>query len=76
MDLFKAYVSQGGGALVVLHDIALAAKYADRLIWLKGGAVIADGTVENTLTEARLADVYGIEARVEGHRVELLGKLN
>jgi iron complex transport system ATP-binding protein len=27
MELFKTYVAKGGGALVVLHDIGLAAKY-------------------------------------------------
>ena len=34
MTLFRDYVDAGGGALIVLHDIALAAKYADRLLWI------------------------------------------
>jgi len=55
MDLFQSFVSKGGGALVVLHDIALAAKYADRLIWMKDGAIVATGTVEKTLSAERLA---------------------
>lgn len=71
MNLVKAFVERGGGALVVMHDIEMAARYADRLVWLCGGRVIADGSPQDTLTEARLADVYGVAARVEGRRVQI-----
>lgn len=73
MDLFRSFVSKGGGALVVLHDIALAARFADRLIWMQAGQVVAAGSPEETLTAARLADIYGVRARVEGRSVEMLG---
>ena len=75
MDLFKTYVSKGGGVLVVLHDITLAAKYADRLIWIKDGQTVADGSPEETLTEQRLADIYAIKATVQGRSVTIEGKL-
>lgn len=64
MALFRAFADRGGGALVVLHDLALAARYADRLIWMRDGAIVADGPVTETLTEARIADVYGVRARI------------
>lgn len=73
MDLFRTFVSEGGGALVVLHDIALAARYADRLIWMQAGQILADGTPEETLTDSRLAEIYGVRARIDGRSVELLG---
>ena len=66
MDLMQDYVTQGGGALIVLHDINLAAKYADRLIWIKGGRIIAKGSPKATLTPERLAQIYDIRARVDG----------
>ncbi len=75
MDLIKAYVENGGGALVVLHDISLAAKYADRIIWMKNGKIIADGSPYETLSEKRLADIYGIRASVKGARVLIEGAL-
>lgn len=79
MDLIEHYVRRGGGALVVLHDISLALRYASRLLWMSEGRVIADGSPENTVTEARLAEVYGVKARVEaggaGTRIELLSVL-
>ena len=73
MDLFKAFVSKGGGALIVLHDIALAAKYADRLIWMKDGEIVADGATETTLSTQRLSEVYGVRADVSGRDVRMLG---
>ncbi|MEL6227750.1 MAG: ABC transporter ATP-binding protein [Pseudomonadota bacterium] len=73
LDLVAAYVARGGGALVVLHDIALAARYASRLIWMKDGEIIADGTPELTLTSDRLEQVYGVRAAVDGVKVEIAG---
>lgn len=75
MDLLKSYVEGGGGALVVLHDIALAAKYASRLIWIKDGIIIADGSPEETLSEGRLSEIYGVKARVSGRSVTIDGAL-
>ncbi len=65
MTLIRQYVdNKGGGALCVLHDIDLAARYADRLIWMKDGAVVADGTPHETVTRERLAAIYGVAATV------------
>lgn len=75
MDLIAAYVGEGGGALVVLHDVALAARYASRLVWMKAGRILADGPPEETLSEARLAEIYGVRARIDGARVEIEGAL-
>ncbi|MEM9387046.1 MAG: ABC transporter ATP-binding protein [Pseudomonadota bacterium] len=65
MALLRKYVERGGGALVVLHDIALAARFADRLLWLHDGQLIADGSPRETLTAQRLRTVFGMEASVE-----------
>lgn len=70
MKLIRDYVSHNAkkprGALVVLHDISLAARNADRLVWMKDGRVAAQGTPADTLTADRLAEIYGVKARVEG----------
>lgn len=75
MDLVAAFVRNGGGALVVLHDIGLAARYADRLMWMAKGSIIADGPPKETLTEMRLAELYGVKARIDGLRVEIDGAI-
>lgn len=73
LDLIDEYVARGGGALVVLHDIQMAARYASRLIWMKDGRILADGPPEKTLTVDRLTEIYGVEARVNGRQIEWIG---
>lgn len=77
MKLIKNYVQQSReaprGALVVLHDIGLAARNADRLVWMKSGKIVANGTAKETLTADRLAQVYGVKARVENMDVIVEG---
>lgn len=75
MDLIRTFVANGGGALVVLHDLMLAARYASRLLWMKDGRIVADGPPAQTLSADRLADIYGVRGRVDGTRVELEGPL-
>ena len=73
LNLIKDFVDQGGGALVVLHDIALAARYATRLIWMNEGRLVADGAPAETLSAERIQSVYGVKAQVSGVSVEIEG---
>jgi len=73
LDLIADYVASGGGALVVLHDIQMAARYASRLIWMKDGHILADGPPAETLTTERLEQVYGIRAQINGPQITLQG---
>ena len=73
MDITRAFVGRGGGALIVLHDVALAARYANRLLWMKDGRIVAHGTPGQTLTAERLAAIYGVRACVDGLSIALEG---
>ncbi|MEM8617125.1 MAG: ABC transporter ATP-binding protein, partial [Pseudomonadota bacterium] len=73
LDLIAEYVEQGGGALVVLHDIQMAARYASRLIWMKDGRILADGPPKETLTVERLQTVYDIRAKIDGLKIDMAG---
>ena len=64
MRLLRTGADAGRGVLVVMHDAALAARIADRLLWMADGRIVADGSPEETLTPARLAEVYGVQAAV------------
>lgn len=64
LRLLRKAADAGCGVLVVMHDTALAAGAADRLLWMAGGRIVADGTPEETLTAARLLEVYGVRANV------------
>ncbi|TCS64755.1 ABC transporter ATP-binding protein [Varunaivibrio sulfuroxidans] len=50
--------------VLVTHDLSLAARFAERVIFLKNGRLVAHGPSESVLTGALLADVYDIEAEV------------
>ncbi|MEM9751282.1 MAG: ABC transporter ATP-binding protein [Pseudomonadota bacterium] len=73
LDLIADFVKGGGGALVVLHDIELAARYASRLIWMKNGRILADGPPGETLSSERLEEVYGVRASIDGLRINMAG---
>ena len=59
----------GGAVVVVLHDLALAAAWADRVLVLAGGRVAAHGTPADVLTTALLTDVYDHPVDVLPHPV-------
>jgi iron complex transport system ATP-binding protein len=51
--------------LVVLHDLSIAMRHADRVLVMQQGNVRADGAPEEALSASLLAAVYGVQARVE-----------
>ena len=57
---------------MVLHDLNLAARYADHLVVMGGGRVLARRATRATvLTEELVRDAFGLEARIvagPGHR--------
>ncbi len=63
-NLLRQYVDQGSGAMIVLHEIPLAAQIADRLIWMKNGSIYAQGTPEETLTSEMMNEIYEVKAHV------------
>ena len=65
MRLLRQFVDAGGGALVVLHEVALAARYADRIAWMRGGRILGGGPPKAAVTEETISAVYDISAKVE-----------
>lgn len=59
---------RGLGIVLVLHDLAQAMNYADRVVVLDLGAVVADGPPETVLTEQLISVVWGVPARWLGER--------
>ena len=55
---------RGTTVAIVLHDLNLAARYADHLIAMKGGRIVAEGTAADVVTEDLVRDVFGLDSRV------------
>ncbi len=53
---------RGTTIVMVLHDLNLAARYADVLVAMVGGRIHASGTPETVLTEAMVRDVFGLDS--------------
>lgn len=58
MQIARDYARDGGGVLAILHDLNLASAFADRLVLMKDGAVVAQGTPRAALTAPLLKTVF------------------
>ena len=73
----RALADTGRTVVAALHDLERAASFAGRLLVLSQGRLVADGPPEGVLTEALLADVFGVraapEATADGLRIRYFG---
>ena len=56
--------SRGTTVVMVLHDLNLSARYADHLVAMRGGEVVAEGTPAEVVTEETVHAVFGLGNRV------------
>lgn len=64
LDAVAALPANGVGVVAVIHDLNLAAVYADDLIVLDRGRIAANGAPANVMNNAILSDVFRLETRV------------
>jgi iron complex transport system ATP-binding protein len=58
LELIRRLVDQGLAGLVITHELNLAARYADRILLLSEGRVVAEGTPTEVLVESTLSRVF------------------
>ena len=69
MDRLSALVRGADrSALVAVHDLDIAGRYADRLLIMNGGRVVAEGPPPALLADKQIATVFGIEPSDSGLR--------
>lgn len=65
MEILRDLVAERKiSAVVAIHDLNLASRFADKLAILKGGRIYATGTPSELLSPEIIRDVYGVEALV------------
>jgi iron complex transport system ATP-binding protein len=64
LEVLKAHARAGATVVAILHDLNLAARFADRIVLLDQGKIEASGSPEAVMTEARLASSFGIRAKI------------
>ena len=60
---------QGVTVIAAMHDLNLAALFFDRLVLLKGGAIVVDGTPHEVLQEETLQAVFSASVKVSQHPI-------
>ncbi len=64
LELVRDLHADGRTVVMVLHDVNQAARYADHLVAMRDGRVVATGRPTDVLTPALLADVFGVRCRI------------
>ena len=60
LDLLTDLNRRGATVVAVLHDLNLACRYADHLVLMKDGAVVAAGPPAEVITAASVTEVFGL----------------
>ncbi|HEY7035822.1 MAG TPA: heme ABC transporter ATP-binding protein [Thermomicrobiales bacterium] len=69
MEVARDLAAHGAMIVAVLHDLNLAAAYADRIALMHDGRLVADGPPWQTLTEPLLTAVFACPIAVAPHPV-------
>lgn len=64
MQRLKSLASEGRTVIAALHDLPLVARYADRVVGLREGRVVAEGATDEVLSEETLRALFDVETRV------------
>lgn len=73
LGLLRDRADAGGAVVVSVHDPALAARFADRVVVLAGGRLAAEGRPEKVLTPDLMASVYGVRTGPSQLGLDVLG---
>lgn len=65
MQKIKDFMHQSPDLTVVgvVHDVSIAAKYAEQILLMKNGSVYAQGHPNNTLTKGNIHEVFGVNVK-------------
>lgn len=61
LECLRARADGGRAVIASLHDLNLAARYADRIVVLDGGRLVSEGPPLTTLSPETLARTFGID---------------
>ena len=67
LEAVKGFVKKGNMAAIVMHDLNLAAQFADRILLLKDGKMMKYGNPKQVLTSKTICDVYDFPCKVMSH---------
>lgn len=64
MAVARDFADQGGGVIAILHDLNLAAMFADRIVLMRNGRIVANGPPSQTISDESVAAVFDVPLHV------------
>lgn len=64
LDLLQDLNDNGRTIILVLHDLNQAARYADTIVALRGGQIVAQGSPQEVMTSRNVLQVFGLQAQI------------
>jgi len=69
LEIIKNFTKKANSAIVVLHDLNLAAQFADKILLMKSGKVSAFGTPQEVFTAENISTAYNFPCTICGHPI-------
>jgi iron complex transport system ATP-binding protein len=69
LEIIKKFTKKTNSAVVVLHDLNLAAQYADKILLMKSGKTAAFGTPEEVFTAENISHAYNFPCTICAHPI-------
>ncbi|SMP23294.1 heme ABC transporter ATP-binding protein [Chryseobacterium profundimaris] len=69
LEIIKKFTGKTNSAIVVLHDLNLAAQYADKILLMKSGRVTACGTPTEVFTAENISEAYNFPCTICDHPI-------
>ncbi len=69
LEIIKNFTAKANSAIVVMHDLNLAAQFADKILLMKSGKVSAYGTPEEVFTAQNISRAYNFPCTICGHPI-------
>ncbi|WP_213278602.1 heme ABC transporter ATP-binding protein [Chryseobacterium indologenes] len=69
LEIIKNFTNKANSAIVVLHDLNLAAQFADKILLMKSGKVSAFGTPQEVFTAENISQAYNFPCTICGHPI-------
>jgi len=69
LEIIKKFTQKANSAIVVLHDLNLAAQFADKILLMKSGKVAAHGTPQEVFTADTISKAYNFPCTICDHPI-------
>ena len=64
LEIARQFSKQGGGVIAILHDLNIAAMFADKIVVISKGEIFDSGIPEKVLTDSLMHEVFKIKILV------------